>query len=82
MKKEITIYTCDICKSEIPKDTLTVVTYPVRFITEQTEGRPCEPYISPTKLDLCPHCLRKVIKIEACGAQGYNTYKIVEGDNE
>lgn len=71
LTKEIAV--CDICKSE---SNIISVNYPVFFYTEQTEGRPVKPYISQQKLDLCDKCLRKVTKITATGAMGYNEYNI------
>ena len=46
MKQTITKTFCDICENEMP---VTTVPYPVIFTTEQTEGRPCKPYISVKK---------------------------------
>ena len=70
-KKTVTIFTCDLCGKEIKTKE---VTLPVRFTTEQTEGRPTKPYITIDKMDLCDDCLSKVTVITAHGAQGHNEY--------
>lgn len=76
MKKVITIIECDLCGKE--NVLLQGISYPVYFLTEQTEGRPVKPYISQEKLDLCETCANKVLKIKGVGAQGYNEYTIRE----
>lgn len=51
----------------------------VIFHTEQTEGRPCEPYFEASKLDLCKDHMGDLIlgeTVHAHGAQGCNTYYI------
>ena len=74
MKRTITQTYCDICKKELP---ITSVTYPVFFVTEQTEGRPCKPYISNVNIDMCEKCKRAALMIKAIGAQGVNQYTIL-----
>jgi hypothetical protein len=74
MKKTITQTYCDICKKETP---ITTITYPVFFTTDQTEGRPCKPYISNENIDMCEECKRAALMIEAIGAQGVNEYSIL-----
>ncbi len=75
MKKTIEICTCDICNKEDKK--AQTINYPVLFITEQTEGRGCTPYIYQTKIDVCQECLSKIIKLQASGAMGNNIYTIL-----
>ena len=69
---------CDCCKKEKPTQK---VTYPVLFMTEQTEGRSVDPYISYQNLDLCADCIRNTIGISGCGAMGYNEYKRINPDS-
>ena len=64
--------TCDICGREVP---CLRVDYPVVFTSEQTEGRPCKPYVQQTSLDLCPDCAAMSLRVNAYGAQGFNTYQ-------
>lgn len=66
-----TIVKCDICGKQVVTRELTI---PIKFFTEQDEGRSCEPYISMTKVDICNDCLMKATNIHATGAQGYNEY--------
>lgn len=63
---------CDCCKLEKPT---MKVKYPVLFLTEQTEGRNVDPYISYHDLDLCAECIRENVGICGVGAQGYNEYQ-------
>ena len=70
----IKIFTCDICK--IKKEVRTI-TIPVRWITEQNEGRDIRPYITTETKDICNECLDKVTRINVRGAQGHNTYTII-----
>ena len=81
MRKEITKTTivCDICRNEITEHDCINISYPVVFLTEQTEGRPTTPYINQKQLDMCKTCAKKALKVEATGAQGYNNYTIREG---
>ncbi len=76
MKRTIEEFYCDICGSKC--ESVKEITYPVIFHTEQTEGRWCEPYISNTTIDACNICRRKILKLYATGAQGYNDYKFIE----
>lgn len=80
MKKTIEKYFCDICGKEA-KDIKHLI-YPVIFQTEQTEGRNVEPYIYNTNIDVCPNCCKKILKLSATGAQGYNSYSIIDWSNE
>ena len=75
MKKVIEQYFCDICDSQ---EDIVNIENPVIFHTDQTEGRIHEPYISYTKLDLCKTCRDKLLRLDAWGAMGYNSYKIRE----
>ena len=74
-KKTIEICTCDICNKEAKTETLAI---PIRWVTEQTEGRSIKPYITTETKDICEECLNKITKIKGSGAQGFNTYRIVE----
>lgn len=77
MKKET--YFCDFqnCNNEatVSDFELTVV-----FTTEQTEGRPCKPYLTTAKFDICIDCIKKIVdnrKIPTGSvAQGFNKYYI------
>lgn len=80
MKEIIEKYFCDICGKEA-KD-IKHLNYPVIFQTEQTEGRSVEPYIYNTNIDVCPNCCKKILKLSATGAQGYNSYSIIDWSNE
>lgn len=71
------IVKCDICGVESDCKT---ISYPVLFVTEQTEGKPCVPYISQEKIDVCPDCMCKIIKVTAYGAQGHKTFRIIKED--
>lgn len=69
------IIKCDICKKateDIKRDVL----LPVKFLTNQTDGKWCEPYISMQEIDICKSCLLKSTNIEATGAMGCNTYML------
>lgn len=76
MKRTIEKFYCDICGAEC--QSVKEINYPVIFHTEQTEGRGCNPYISNTKIDVCNICCKKILKLSATGAQGYNDYKLIE----
>jgi hypothetical protein len=69
-------YYCDIkdCKKECDADKINLQ---VIFLTEQTEGRNTEPYLSHQELNVCKDCICKILKgnyVFATGAQGYNEY--------
>lgn len=55
----ITTIQCDICTVEIEVTPRKSV--PVKFTTEQTEGRSVIPYIAVIPLDICNQCLSRVI---------------------
>jgi len=74
-KQTIVIEKCDICGKEVSTKSCIV---PVRWFTEQTEGRMVKPYIKSETLDICNECFEKLIVVSATGAQGYNTFKIRE----
>ena len=72
--KETTYY-CDVCNKEADVDTILVQ---VIFETEQTEGRPCEPYFTADLIDMCEDCKEFRLKgnqVYGRGAQGYNVYE-------
>lgn len=71
------ICTCDLCEKQVndEKD-LQNLSVPVKFLTEQTEGRACEPYFFSGKFELCKTCVEKVTVVLGQGAQGYNHYWI------
>lgn len=72
-RKTIEICICDLCnkESEIKQFKL-----PVKWLTEQTEGRNVKPYFLEEQLDLCEECLDKVTSLEAWGAQGFKNFKL------
>jgi hypothetical protein len=66
---------CDLCnKSVHSEEELKNLYLPVKFLSEQTEGRACEPYFINQKFDLCKPCLEKVTVVFGRGAQGYNKF--------
>lgn len=70
-------YICDLCDKEVPSESdLKSLILPVKFLTEQTEGRAVEPYFINERFDLCSSCLDKVSVVLGQGAQGYNKYWI------
>lgn len=79
VKEVITkVCSCDLCdKSVNHEKDLTRLSIPVKFTTEQTEGRACEPYYIDKKLDLCLACRDRVVQVYGFGAQGYNTYRLM-----
>ena len=79
MKKTIEKFYCDICGAEC--ENVKQINYPVIFHTDQTEGRSCNPYISNQNIDACNNCCEKILKLSAVGAQGYNQYTLIGGDN-
>lgn len=77
-RKQVVICTCDLCGKSVDNETqLKCLSIPVRFTTEQTEGRTVEPYYVNEKMDLCESCLRKVTVVTASGAMGYNRYSFM-----
>lgn len=74
-----TIVKCDICGNQKGVKELTL---PIKFLTEQNEGKYCEPYISMTKIDICNECLMKSTNINAFGCMGYNTYVLSDKENK
>ena len=89
-KITVTNYRCDVCGNIFPEELqqnedesfnrkaqITHYSrFPVIFYTDQTEGRPSDPYISFEKIDICNDCLHKAIRLTGRGAQGNNTYTI------
>lgn len=67
-------FACDMCGVETDEGANFHARLPVRFVSEQNEGRPCAPYFEITELDLCPDCLDRCVAIEASGACGVNDY--------
>lgn len=47
-------FKCDVCGREIER--AHSITLPVRWTTEQNEGRPCTPYVKEETIDLCDEC--------------------------
>lgn len=77
MLKETVIkeYFCDLCEKEVDKQSkLKSVSIPVKFTTEQNEGRSCTPYLEQHKFEVCESCIDRVVTVGAYGAQGHNTY--------
>ncbi len=78
MKRTIEKFYCDICGIEC--EDVKHINYPVIFHTDQTEGRTCNPYISNQNIDVCNKCCEQILKLSAVGAQGYNKYTLIGGD--
>lgn len=78
MRKEIVVYSCDICGNQKELKEIKQINYPVIFTTDQTEGRSCDPYISQEKIDVCQDCLSKICRVCGEGAQGFNKYRICQ----
>jgi len=87
MKKTIEEYYCDICGKKINKEFIKTlphknddgtITLSIVFVTEQTEGMHCTPYICIDKLHICEKCYYKIIndgkQIFGSGAMGDNKY--------
>ena len=75
MKKVIEELYCDVCNKKAKHSGISI---PVRFLTEQTEGKYVEPYLSRVTVDLCEECLNKIVVVEARGCMGDNTYTIID----
>lgn len=73
--KNVQIKVCDLCPNEKEIRTVRV---PVKWTTEQNEGRCVEPYITIDEIDICPSCLEKITRVTAHGAQGKDTFSIIE----
>ena len=69
-----TTYFCDICGN--PMTAREKIIIPVRFHTEQDEGRAIKPHITKEKMDICDECLAKCVVLNGAGAQGINRYWI------
>lgn len=77
MKKVTEEFICDTCGKQIVDGGIVGKKLPVRFLTEQTEGRPCKAYYTFTdQIDLCEECAYQAFRIDATGAMGYNDYAI------
>lgn len=73
-------YQCDLCGTEYDDaDSLTKTRIPVKWLTEQNEGRTVKPYFRVQEIDLCDSCIEKVAVIEATGCMGYNQYTLRGG---
>lgn len=68
-------FRCDVCGREVKR--AHPLTLPVRWTTEQNEGRPCRSYIKEETIDLCDCCLERAIVIEAAGCMERNRYQFV-----
>ena len=71
-----TIRSCDICGNTIAEHG-SKVSIPVEFVTEQTEGRPVEPYLSHVSVDICSPCHKRFVgslPLVGSGAMGAYTY--------
>ena len=73
MRTTVEVIKCDLCGSEA--DCISV-NYPVVFTSDQTEGRPCKPYVSQQKIDVCHKCKGKILRVTGYGAMGFNKYEI------
>ena len=67
-------FKCDVCGREIER--AHSITLPVRWTTEQDEGRPCTPYVKEETIDLCDECFERAVVIEAAGCMGRNSYRL------
>lgn len=76
---KIEYHTCDIegCKKNADKISATI---PIKFMTEQTEGRGVKPYLSLETIDICDFHYRIIIDENRMpvgyGAQGHNQYNL------
>lgn len=52
-------FKCDVCGREIER--AHSITLPVRWTTEQNEGRPCTPYVKEETIDLCDECFERAV---------------------
>ncbi len=68
-------YVCDLCGKELSASMS--ITVPVKWTTEQNEGRSCKPYIVADALDLCDECLERVTAIEASGCMGHSKFRLI-----
>lgn len=76
---KVEVFKCDVCKNELKNYTSGLKkNVPVIFLTDDTEGKSCEPYLVFEKLDICDECYTKMLKyssiLNATGAQGHNDY--------
>lgn len=75
MKNVVETVTCDVCGDEFGEDGFSL-TIPIRWLTEQTEGKFCKPYYQSATIDICEKCANDALRIEAIGAQGCRKYRI------
>lgn len=73
---------CDLCGTEIKSSMVEKIETNVLFTTEQTEGRPCKPYITKCSIDFCSKCFEEYKRtlIMASGAQGRNDFRFRKSD--
>lgn len=74
--KHTDTFRCDVCGLEVEQAHST--TLPVRWTTEQNEGRPCPSYVKEETIDLCDGCFERVVVIEAAGCMGRNRYRFMD----
>lgn len=71
-------YVCDICGAGFSERRS--VNVPVLWVTEQDDGRGCDPHFGVEALDLCEACADRVHVVEASGAMGRNAYRFRDRD--
>lgn len=59
-----TIYFCDMCRTEFTADELKSYPVMVKQYCDNTEGRPCTPYVSSQKMDLCMCCADAICNVD------------------
>ena len=70
MKKYVTEYYCDLCGSKFEREAdLTRLAVPTLYTYDDTEGKPCRPYVMSESHDFCQDCLCKVVVLESAGFQ-------------
>lgn len=74
MVKTVTKTYCDICEKETSNGLN--ISYPIIWLTDETEGRSTIPYISNKKIDVCRECASKILKVSGSGAMGFNKYEL------
>ena len=74
-------YQCDTCEVEMTESGNSMdYSLQVIFITNQEDGKLCEPYHAIEIVDLCKKCKTKILNekrvVLASGCQGFNKYCI------